>query len=111
MTQFIRHLPYAEPMNLLEQVDYLPGQAVSKTLAQNDALDVTLFAVPAGEGIGARKSPGDAMVQVLQGKAIITIDGKPYEVDAGQSIVMPAGIPHALYAITSFKMLLTVIFQ
>ena len=111
MSQFIKHLPYGEAVALVGQVDYLPGQVVSKTLVQNPAVGVTLFAIPGGEGISTHKSPGDAMVQILQGKAKITIDDKVHELDAGQCIVMPAGHPHALYAISSFKMLLTVIFQ
>lgn len=111
MGNFIKHLPYGEAMKLANQVDYLPGQVVSKTLVQNDAVGITLFAIPDGEGISAHKSPGDALVTLLEGEANITIDADKFEIKAGESIIMPAGHPHALHATTSFKMLLMVIFQ
>ncbi len=94
---------------LKEQVDYQPGQVVSKTLAQNEALSVTLFAFDRGEEISTHKSDGDAFVTCLDGVGRITIDGVEHELIQGQSIVMPAGHPHAVYGKEQFKMLLVVV--
>lgn len=71
---------------------------------------MTLFAFDKDEEIGEHDSSGDAMVNVLEGVGIFTVDGKKYEVKAGESLIMPAKIPHALFAKEKFKMLLIVIF-
>ena len=97
-------------MALIEQVAYQQGQVVSKTLAQNDALSVTLFSFWKGEEISTHASGGDAMVTCLDGVGKITIDGQEYLLREGQSIVMPAGHPHAVYGQEHFKMLLVVVF-
>lgn len=94
---------------LKEQVNYQPGQVVSKTLAQNEALSVTLFAFDRGEEVSTHKSDGDAFVTYLDGVGRITIDGVEHELTQGQSIVMPAGHPHAVYGKEQFKMLLVVV--
>ncbi|MDL2298081.1 cupin domain-containing protein [Synergistaceae bacterium OttesenSCG-928-D05] len=107
---YIRHLPIEKAFELGDEVAYLPGQVVSKTVAQNEALSITIFAFDKEEEISTHASHGDALVMVLDGKARITIDGKAYVVEAGQSILMPAGKPHALFALESFKMMLTVVF-
>jgi len=93
-----------------KQVEYLPGQIVSKTLAQNDAVSLTVFAFDKGEEISSHESDGDAMVTVLDGAGEITIDGKKYTLRSGETIVMPARKPHAVYAPGPFKMILTVVF-
>ena len=87
-----------------------PGQVVSKTLAQNSAVSVTLFAFDKGEEIGTHDSTGDAMVTVLEGAGRFTVDGTAHIVKAGEALVMPAKKPHAVYAEEAFKMLLTVVF-
>jgi len=106
----IKNIEHAEVMVLKDQVSAQKGQVVSKTLAQNDAVSITLFAFAQGEEIGTHDSEGDAMVLVLEGVGRFTVGGKPFEVKAGESIVMPATIPHAVYAVEAFKMLLTVVF-
>lgn len=111
MAEFLKNIDYATVLDLANQVDYLSGQVVSKTLAQNPAFGMTLFAIPAGEGISAHKSTGDAFVLVLEGKANIRIDDKDFSVGKGECIVMPAGHPHALNAVEAFKMLLVVAFE
>jgi quercetin dioxygenase-like cupin family protein len=68
-----------------------------------------LFAFDKDQQLSEHSAPFDALIQILDGKAKITIDGKPYELKAGQSIIMPANIPHAVYAVEKFKMLLTMI--
>ena len=95
---------------LKEQVEDQAGQVVSKTLAQNDHVSLTLFSFDKGEEISTHESGGDAMITVLDGTGRITIDGVPHVVNSGESIVMPAGHPHAVYGQEQFKMLLTVIF-
>lgn len=110
MEQYIRHLPQSEIISLGEQVEYLPGQIVSKTLAQNGAVSLTLFAFDKGEEISSHESAGDAMVTALDGIGEITISGEKYTLQAGETIIMPAGKPHAVYAPQQFKMFLTVVF-
>ena len=83
---------------------------MSKTLAQNSALSVTLFAFDKGEEISTHESDGDAMVTCLDGMGRITIDGVEYILHEGDTIVMPARHPHAVYGAEQFKMLLTVVF-
>ena len=110
MKEPMKNIAKGEALNLKEQVDYQPGQVVSKTLAQNEALSITLFAFEKGEEISAHKSGGDAFVTCLDGVGRVTIDGQPYTLREGESIVMPAGHPHAVYGEERFKMLLVVVF-
>lgn len=84
-----------------------PGQIVSKTLAQNNALSVTLFAFSKGEENG---SAGDAFVYVLEGTGKFTVGGVAHPVHAGEALVMPANIPHAVYGKENFEWILTVVF-
>lgn len=97
-------------MELKEQVAYQDGQVVSKTLIQNNAVSVTLFAFESQEEISTHASGGDAMVTVLEGKGKFTIDGTEYVLSSGETIIMPAGKPHAVFAPERFKMLLNVVF-
>lgn len=106
---YIKNIQQSEPLSLAELVEYQDGQVVSRTLAQPGGFNLTLFALDAGEGISTHSSPGDALVQVLDGVAEITIGGFTHNVAAGQSIVMPANVPHGLEARERFKMLLTVV--
>lgn len=105
-----KNINKAEVLSLKGQVEYQAGQVVSKTLAQNDALSVTLFAFDKGEEISTHESGGDAMVTCLDGTGKITIDGVEYILHEGDTIVMPARHPHAVYGAEQFKMLLTVVF-
>lgn len=106
----MKNISKAEILRLKEQVAYQPGQVVSKTLAQNSAVSVTLFAFDKDEEISTHESGGDAMVTCLDGVGRITIDGEVYMLHEGESIVMPAKHPHAVYGEEQFKMLLVVIF-
>lgn len=106
----MKNIEKAEVMVLKEQVAYQAGQVVSKTLAQNEHVSVTLFSFDQGEEISTHESKGDAFVTCLDGKGKITIDGKEYLLQEGQSIVMPAGHPHAVFGEERFKMLLVVVF-
>lgn len=95
---------------LEDQVSYNPGQIVSKTLTQNQAVSLTLFAFEKDEEISSHESSGDALVLALDGQGRITIDGETFILNKGESIVMPARKPHAVYAVERFKMLLLVVF-
>ena len=106
----IKNIDKSTVLTLKEEVAYQPGQVVSKTLAQNDALSITLFAFDKDEEISTHASGGDAFVTCLEGVGKITIDGVDYELHEGESIVMPAGHPHAVYGKEQFKMLLIVVF-
>ena len=106
----MKNIEMSTVLTLRDQVDYRPGQVVSKTLEQNDAVSLTLFSFDKGEEISTHASGGDALVTCLDGVGRITIDGKPYEIKAGESIVMPARHPHAVLAKENFKMLLVVVF-
>ena len=106
----MKNIPKNEIMVLASQIDYQPGQVVSKTLAQNNAVSLTLFSFEKGEEISTHASGGDAFVTCLEGVGKITIDGVDYELHEGESIVMPAGHPHAVYGKEQFKMLLVVVF-
>ena len=106
----LKNIAQEQVLLLAQQVEAEAGQIVSKTLAQNDAVSITLFAFSKGEEISTPASGGDAMVLVLEGRGRFTIDGREHFCSAGESIVMPAGKPHAVYAAEDFKMLLTVVF-
>ncbi|MDY4833804.1 cupin domain-containing protein [Frisingicoccus sp.] len=110
MTEPMKNISKSEVLVLKEQIAYQEGQVVSKTLAQNPAVSVTLFSFDKGEEISTHASGGDAFVTCLDGIGRITIDGQEYLLHEGESIVMPAGHPHAVYGKEQFKMLLVVIF-
>ena len=100
---------HSQIMNFNNKVDYSTEGIVSKRVIQKDKGNVTLFAFDKGQKLSEHSAPFDAMIQVLEGRAEIFIDRVPYEVNAGQAIIMPANIPHAVNAIERFKMLLTMI--
>ena len=89
MEKLIKNITPASVFLMKEQVEYLPGQVVSKTLAQNEAVSLTIFAFDKGEEISSHESSGDAMITVLEGKGEITIDGTKYTLQDGKSIVIP----------------------
>ena len=110
MSERIKNIAKSEVLTLKEQISYQEGQIVSKTLAQNSAVSITLFSFDQGEEISTHESGGDAFVTCLDGVGQITIDGIDYQLEEGQSVIMPAGHPHAVMGKERFKMLLTVVF-
>ena len=106
----MKNYDIATVLTMKEQVAYQPGQVVSKTLAQNDAVSVTLFAFDKGEEISTHESGGDALVLCLEGEGRITVDGVEHTLHEGESILMPARHPHAVFGQERFKMLLVVVF-
>ena len=106
----LKNISPAEVLNLKDSVAYAEGQVVSKTLIQNEGVGITIFAFAKGEGISTHESKGDALVIALDGTGKITISGKDFILNAGESIVMPANQPHAVFGEENFKMLLIVTF-
>lgn len=107
--ELIKNIPFSEAVDIESLVDYEPGRVVSRTLSNKQAIGITLFAFDKGEGVSAHSAPGDAMVQILDGEALVTVGDKEITATRGQVVVMPADIPHALHAVTPFKMILTVV--
>ena len=97
-------------LHMAEQVDYQDGQIISRTLVQNSKLSMTLFAFEKDEEISTHAAGGDAMVTVLEGTGRFTVGGKEHFCHEGEVLVMPATVPHAVYAPEPFKMMLTVVF-
>lgn len=108
---FIKNIEFSKALDLSGLVDYKEGQVVSRTLSQNKHLNVTLFAFDKNEEISSHASTGDAMVFVMDGQTEITIGEEKHILKSGETIVMPAGVPHALLALEKFKMLLIVVFE
>ena len=106
----LKNIPLNEALVLTELIPYQAGQVVSRTLSQNPHVSVTLFAFDKGEEISSHRSGGDAMVTCLEGVGRITVDDTVYTLREGDSIVMPAGHPHAVFGEEQFKMLLVVVF-
>ena len=97
------------PVNPADLVQYQDGTIVSRTIADRPTGTITLFAFAAGQALSEHTAPFDAMLMVLDGKAEVTISGTANQLSAGQMIVMPANQPHAVAAVTDFKMLLIMI--
>ena len=106
----MKNIDKAQVLVLKEQIGYQKGQVVSKTMAQNKAVSITLFAFSKDEEISTHDSEGDAMVQVLEGVGRFTVGGREHICKAGDVLVMPAKVPHAVYAVEDFKWILTVVF-
>jgi len=102
-------MPVSEAVDLAGLVEYGEGAVVSRTLIQAAVGTVTVFAFDQGQGLSEHSTPFDALVQILDGSAEITIGGEMVPVSAGESLLMPADIPHALHAPQRYKMLLTMI--
>ena len=95
--------------NLAQFIEYAEGSVVSKTLINKEAGTITLFAFDKDQGLSEHKAPFDALVYILDGTAEISIGGKPQTASAGEMLIMPANITHALQALAPFKMLLVMI--
>ena len=108
--ELMKNIEKATPLVVKDMVDYEDHKVVTRTLADTDGVGITVFAFDKDEGISTHAAGGDAFVTVLEGTGRFTIDGIPHELKAGESIVMPYRIPHAVYGVTKFKILLTVVF-
>lgn len=101
--------PKATILELPDMVNYSIGGVVSKQVLKREKGNITLFSFDKEQGLSEHSAPFDAFVQILEGEAEIRIDKQPVKLKAGESIIMPANIPHAIYATEQFKMLLTMI--
>ncbi len=106
----MKNIKKAETVSLKDEIEYRDGQIVSKTLEQNGHVSMTLFSFEKGEEISTHTAGGDALVTVLDGTGKFVIDGIDHILTAGESIVMPANVPHSVYGQERFKMLLIVTF-
>lgn len=105
-----KNIEKAAVLHLKDLVDYQPGQVVSKTLVQNDLVSMTLFSFDKSEEISTHTAGGDAMVTVLEGTGRFTVGQDVFVLREGDTLIMPKGIPHAVFGEERFKMQLTVSF-
>lgn len=105
-----KNIEKAAVLHLKDLVDYQPGQVVSKTLVQNDLVSMTLFSFDKSEEISTHTADGDAMVTVLEGTGRFTVGQDVFVLHEGDTLIMPKGIPHAVFGEERFKMQLTVSF-
>ena len=110
-TQNKGEMPGAEVLRLIDMVNYQEGAVVSRTLMKRTTGSITLFAFDDGQGLSEHTTPFDAVAQVLEGEAEISVSGKPLLTKAGEAVLLPANRPHALKAVSRFKMLLTMVRQ
>jgi quercetin dioxygenase-like cupin family protein len=99
----------AQAVSLIDLIDYQEGSVVSRTIIDKKAGTVTLFAFDKDEGLSEHTAPYDALAYIIDGEADIIISGKPVRVKQGEMTIMPANAPHALKAVTKFKMLLVMV--
>lgn len=99
----------SKALAMAKLVDYHDGAVVSRTVIKKPAGTVTVFAFAKGEGLSTHSAPFDALAQILEGEALITISGKSTRVKSGEMIIMPADQPHALKAVKPFKMMLVMV--
>ena len=102
-------LPPATPVHLAALIDYQRGSVASRTLKASAQGTITLFAFDRGESLSEHQVPFDAVVQVLDGTGCLTIGGRGVTAKVGETVRMPAHVPHAVHAVECFKMLLVMI--
>lgn len=103
------HVLMSKAIDMAALVNYQEGAVVSKTVIAKKTGTVTVFAFDKGQGLSTHSAPFDALVQILDGEAKITIAGKPLKVGEGEMVIMPANKPHALKALKPFKMMLVMV--
>ena len=103
-----KNIAKQEKLELKNLIDYQQGQVVSRTLVQNDFVSMTIFSFDKGEEISTHAAGGDAMVTVLEGKGRFTVADEVFYLEAGETLIMPKDIPHAVYGEERFKMQLVI---
>ena len=101
--------PTAESVQLIKLVDYAPNSIVSREIVKNKSGTVSIFAFDAGQGLSEHSAPFDAIVQILDGEGELIIGGKSVIAGTGETVIMPANVPHAVNANKQFKMQLIMI--
>ena len=101
--------PKSEILHMADLASYQDGSVVSRQITKEDAGNITLFAFDEGQELSEHTAPYDALVHVLDGEVEVRIAGKPFILKTGDAIIMPANEPHALKAMTKYKMLLTMV--
>ena len=101
--------PKSEVLRMADMAAYQEGSVVSRQITKEEAGNITLFAFDEGQELSEHTAPFDALVHVLDGEVEVRISGNPFNLKTGDAIIMPADEPHALMAVTKFKMLLTMI--
>lgn len=109
--EIVKNIKKNEVIDFTKEVTYLENQIVSKTIVQDKQKSITIFSFDKGQEISTHKSSGDAIIQVIDGEALITVDGVEHILKKGMSIVMENGLPHSVYAKEKFKMILMVVFK
>jgi len=104
-----RNIEKGKAFDIVNSIEYSAQSVVSKTIVKRDTGNVTLFAFAKGEGLSEHSAPFDALVQILDGNALVTIGGVSNDMHTGEAIIMPANIPHAVKAVEDFKMMLVMI--
>lgn len=99
----------AKVFSFNDSVEYASGGILSKTVLKKETGNISLFSFAKGEALSEHTAPFDAIIQVVDGRGEILIGGKSFILEAGQTIIMPANIPHAVKAVEKFKMVLTMI--
>jgi quercetin dioxygenase-like cupin family protein len=101
--------PVAQPVRLIDLVDYQNGAVVSRAIIDKKSGTVSLFAFDEGQGLSEHTAPFDALVCLLDGEAEVVVSGKNLRLKEGEMVIIPANQPHALKAVKKFKMILTMI--
>lgn len=110
-TKYVKNINGGRAIVLASLIDYVEGRGVRKDIAESKGHIIRLFAFDEGKGLKTHTSAGDAIVQILEGSAEITVEDNKFILSKGETVVFPSGVPHSLYAVERFKMLLTVIFE
>ena len=101
--------PKGKIFSFINEIDFAQGSIVSKIILKKETGNVTLFSFDKGQNLSEHTAPFDAMIQVIEGKAEVSLNKVPFILNAGENIIMPANIPHAVDAVEKFKMVLTMI--
>lgn len=110
MEELIKNIEKGKVLVLKDLLDYKNGDVISKTISQNSHESITLFSFTKGEGLSSHSAGGDALLNILEGEVKVTINDEDFILHEGESIVIKKGSPHALEALTNFKMLLVIVF-
>ena len=107
--KYLKNIEYGSVIQLKDLINYSSGSISSKTLVQKDEFSISLVAFDNGESLSKHTAPGDAWIYAIEGNAVITLGEEVFDIKEGETLVMPANIPHQVEAISKYKMLLIVV--